>query len=110
MGVNRVQYYQGDRRPYFRVNLTRGGSVIDLTLASGVQMDLYADPNSDVAAVVTGACTIVDAAAGLVEYPWGAGELGTPGDFWAIFTIDWGGELEGVPDMGPINLVVHARP
>lgn len=110
MGVNRVYYYQGDRRPYFRLGLTRSGKPIDISTASGVTFYMYSDPKDATTLKATGPCAVIDDVGGVVEYVWNGTDLDTPGDYWAVFVIDWGGEPEGVPDQGYISVVVHPRP
>ena len=101
-------YYQGDRQPYLRVVLSRGGSPIDLTDATGVTFKLYRKGSENLAPLVSSAGVIVNAALAVVEYRWGAGDLDLYGRLSGIFVIDWDGEDEGVPDTGYIDIKVIA--
>jgi hypothetical protein len=106
--VNRVFYYQDDRRPYLRAYLTRGGKAVELDLALGVKLKVYSD--TDAPPKVDSAANIIDATTALVEYEWAASDLDTPGDFWGCFEVDWGGnEYETLPDEGYIAITVHPK-
>ena len=100
----KAYYYEGDRKPYLRVTLTRGGSAIDVS-ASAVTFKLYRKGREAYEApVASGAVAPVDAPNGIVEYQWGAGDLDTPGNFSGVFVLD--GE-EGIPDGGYVEVVVR---
>jgi hypothetical protein len=99
-------YYQGDRKPYLRVDLERGGAVLDLTAASGVTFKMYRKGEENVTPLISAAGVIVDADTGTVEYQWAALDLDLYGRFSGVFVIDWAGEDEGVPDTGYIPIRV----
>lgn len=92
-----VDYRQGDRYPNLQATLRDGlGAPIDLTLAEGVSFHMA---KAGQAARVDAAAEVIDAAAGVVRYSWGANDLGEPGLFNADFEIDWGGGTQTVPSV-----------
>ena len=101
-------YYEGDRRPYMRATLSRGGAAIDLTSANGVSFKMHRRGRATLAPAVSAAGVIITAADGLVEYQWQAGDLDLYGNFEGVFVIDWGASVpEGVPDTDPIAIEVR---
>ena len=103
-------YYEGDRRPFLRAVLTRGGVYIDLTGASGVTFDLYRSGREAYAPIVSGTAAIADAPNGIVEYQWGAADLADIyGTFSGVFTVQWANGDETIPDGGPVEIVVRPK-
>jgi hypothetical protein len=99
---------QGDRLPKLRATLQQGTppAAIDLTTAVAVkfQMRLVSNPAT---VKGPGACTIVTAASGIVEYAWGASDTDTAGTWEAEFEIEWSGGLkETVPNDGYFTVTI----
>jgi len=95
----------GDTGPAFQVTLRDGdGTAVDVSgstilfkmrfvqgRASGVQDTLK----------VNSAATLVDAANGVVEYQWAAGDTDTPGRYLAEFQVTFGsGVIQSYPNPG----------
>lgn len=81
---------------------------IDLTSATSVDFIMRsADvPDTDTPKVKA-ACTIVDAANGIVSYHWGASDTDTVGDFNIEFEIAWSdGTTQTVPNDGYNTITV----
>lgn len=90
---------QGDRRPQAEATLRRGTTVVDLTLAVAVTFKLR--PINRLGLEVQGPATIVDAAAGQVEYRWLQGDTDNAGEYLAEWEVLWGdGTTETLPTLG----------
>lgn len=105
-------FYEGDRRPFFRVTLLRGGEPISLENATGVTLKMWRDGREILAPVVTGSCSIIQVGTttdvGVVEYEWADGDLNLYGLLSAVFIIEWPTTLpETVPDTGYISVLVR---
>lgn len=84
----------GDTKP-MRARLTYSdGSPVDLT---GATVSFYMGTT-----LVDRPATVVDATDGVVEYPWGAGETNTPGQYPAEFKVTVAGASQRVPSKGTI--------
>lgn len=101
-------FYQGDEQPYMGAQLLRGGVPIDLTTATGVSFKMYRkDHEAYESPLAEGACDVTVALTGNVEYPWDPADLATAsGRMSVVFTIDWSGKPEAVPDTGFIEVTV----
>jgi hypothetical protein len=106
--ADKATFYQGDRKPYLRVTLERGGAAIPLATASGVTFKLYRKGGENLAPLISAAAVIVDEDTGVVEYQWAADDLDLYGRFSGVFVVDWAGKDEGVPDTGYIDVQVFA--
>jgi len=105
-------FYEGDRQPYFRVTLLRGGEAINLENAESVAFKMWRNGREIMPTVVTGAAVVIQTGAdtdkGVVEYRWGAADLALYGNFTAAFVISWPTALpETVPDLGYITVLVR---
>jgi hypothetical protein len=101
-------YKVGNRLPRLRSTLLDGdGAPIDLTAAS-VTLRLKLD--GAVGLKLTDVlCTIVDAAAGVVEYPWAAGDLDTAGTYRGTFGVTIAGLPMTVPASGHVIVIVEPQ-
>ena len=86
----------GDTWPPLVATLTKGdGSPIDLTTATGVTIRMKSPSN----AIRTGACTVTNAAQGIVSYTFIAADTATPGTYRLEWDIDFGsGKLQTAPN------------
>lgn len=92
---------KGDRLPVLSATLKSGGSAIDLT-GAGVVFRMTSG-----ATTVTGTCTIVDATAGRVEYPWASGDTDVAGQYRGEFVITHSdGKLQTLPSHGYLKIFV----
>jgi hypothetical protein len=82
---------RGDRLPALRATLLRSdGTAQDLSAATA-QVFIYQDEDQASAAVVgTGTVVVVDAVAGIVEYPWATADTANAGRFLGEFEIQFG--------------------
>jgi hypothetical protein len=84
----------GDTWPPLEATLTDLNGVIDLSAADSVRLVMKSGTT-----VVTGACDVVDAVAGVVEYVWAPGDTVIAGDYESEFEITWNvGEIQTVPN------------
>lgn len=87
-----------DRLPLFRVVLKRGGGVLDLTNASGVDFIMRLAVGNDLAVKINKPAVIADAVNGVVQYEWAVGDTDTPGAFAAEWEVTWNdGKTETFP-------------
>lgn len=105
-------FYEGDRQPYFRVTLLRGGEAIDLTNATSVAFKMWRNGREIVAPLVAGAAVVIQSGpttdVGVVEYRWADLDLNLYGNFTSAFVITWPTALpETVPDVGYITVLVR---
>jgi hypothetical protein len=92
---------QGDRRPAATQTLTRGGVVIDLTLATGVTFKMRERGRAQGDLKVNTAASIADAVNGVVSYGWQTGDTDTPGTYYAEWEVVWNdGTQETFPTLG----------
>lgn len=96
---------QGDLRPRYRVQLTSDGNPVDLTTATGVRFLMKVGTTG--ALLVDGVATIVDAATGIVEYAWVAGDTDVSGTYNIEFEVNWGGEKQTFPSSGYFTLTIN---
>lgn len=105
-------FYEGDRQPYFRMTLLRGGEAINLEDAVSVTLKLWRSGREILPPVVSGACNIIQTSPsvdrGVIEYEWADGDLNLYGQLSGAVVIVWTGALpETVPDTGYINVLVR---
>lgn len=78
---------QGDTLPVVDEYLKdANGDAVNLSNISSVQFFMSTPSGS---LVVSGACTVIDAVAGRVQYAWGASDLATTGSFRAEFQVNF---------------------
>lgn len=95
----------GDRLPKLRRQLVdANGAAIDLT-ASTVAFRMWPQTGGALK-INNGACAIVDAATGVVEYSWAAIDTDTAGTFLGEFEITLAGLGQTVPADPRNNVVV----
>ena len=83
-------FTQSDTRPFFAIVVRNSitNAVVDLTGATVTFSMRHQKAKATETPVVNGAaCTVTDAAAGAVEYRWGATDLDVPGLYTAEFKI-----------------------
>jgi hypothetical protein len=86
-----------DTRPSLSATLKRDGVAIDLTAATSVKLILKQQTTPFTA--VTGTCTIVTPASGIIRYDWIAADTAVAGTYDCEFEINWGGgNKETVPN------------
>ena len=99
-----IEMKRNDTSPLIAATLTDAAGPIDLSAAAGVQFHLRTAAGE---VVVNAAATIVDAAAGEVEYGWQAGDTATAGRFEFEFEITFlDGSILTVPNTGYEQLVI----
>lgn len=76
---------QGDTRPTLRATLSTSAGPLDLTNAASVTWSMH--KVSGAAVVVSGTCTIVDRAAGIIDFAPHSGQTDVPGDYAGTFQI-----------------------
>lgn len=105
---------RGDRRPYFRVQLTvtDPDSLLDpppqipadFTDAVGVRFIMR---KLGEAPIVDDAGTFIDRPTGIVQYAWAAGDTDASGTYNVEVEIDWGaGEKQSFPSTGYFTIVI----
>lgn len=88
---------RGDNFPYLNATLTDQNGPINLTNAVSVKFIMKMTTGT----AVTGTATIVSAAAGTVQYQWGASDTNLVGEYNAEFEITWPStKVETVPNSG----------
>lgn len=93
---------RGDTQPLDRT-LKRGGSAIDLTAAT-VEFHMTQREGSK---EVSGACSLLSAAAGQVRFTWGGTDTDTVGDYDVEWEVTYSnGKVETVPNFGYADLRV----
>ena len=98
---------QDDIFPALRARLRDGrGTAIDLSLAT-VAFRMRATGGA--LKIDDAACDVVDAAGGIVEYQWAAGDTDTPGTYDGEFVISYAGGVQTVPATGYVSIVVSAN-
>lgn len=96
---------KGDRRPRYRVQLTANGSPVDLTGATAIRFLMKSGVTG--ALKIDGVATVVDAATGIIEYPWAAGDTDTSGTFNIEFEVNWAGEKQTFPSSGYFTCTIN---
>ena len=97
---------QGDRVPSISRTLKIGNpeTAIDLTAAASVTFQL-ADKEGVI--VASGACTVTNAAGGVVQYDWAVGDTDAAGQFKGRFVVEWpGSKQQTVPNNGDVAVLV----
>lgn len=109
------QIKRGDTFPALAATLSNSAGVINLT---GATVELILTPLSGAinpvtglpATKVQGACTIISATLGQVQYNWGATDTSIAGNYYAEFQITYlGGGIQTVPTVGYIPVQVIAN-
>lgn len=78
------------------------------TLAAASQVRFFA-VRDDAGAVITGACTVLDAAARTVRYQWDSDDTLAPGRYTGVFIVTWAaGGSTTFPNDEPLRLNVQA--
>lgn len=95
-----------DRQPYIRAVLTdAAGAIINLTGATVAFVMVDTSNNSE---AVNAAATIIDAAAGVVEYHWASGDTDTNGLYLARWQVVFSsGQTLTVPNNGDLLVQVY---
>lgn len=97
---------RNDRRPRWRVQLTANGSPADITGAVAATFTMK--QGASIVKVNKQPMTIIDAAAGIVEYTWAAGDTDTSGTYNVEVEVDWGGgEYQTFPSKGYFTITVN---
>ena len=96
-----IHVKQNDRRPPITTVLSRGATIVDLTLATSVtfKMSLM---YSDVGNLKVNALGIIDVdpTTGGVSYAWGVGDTDSPGTYKAEWQVLWAdGTTETFPTL-----------
>ena len=76
-----------DTRPSLTAVLQRDGVAIDLTIATAVKIILK--PTTGGGSIITGTCTIVTPASGIIRYDWIAADTALAGTYSCEFQISW---------------------
>lgn len=101
-----VNLKKGDRLPVLRATLLgTDGAPLDLTTANSVTFKMR-KRGSDVVKVSAPA-TVTDAAAGKVQYAWGANDTDTAGQFDGEFIVSIGGLPMTVPSSGFAQITIE---
>lgn len=96
---------RNDRRPKWRVQLTANGDPVDVSAATAVRFTMK---SSGATKVNKASMTLVNAATGIVEYAWAAGDTDTSGDFNAEVEVDWGSsETQSFPSTGYFAIKIN---
>lgn len=95
---------RNDRRPYWRAALTSNGDPVSLTGATAVRFTMK---QGATVKVNKQPMTVIDAATGVVEYPWGASDTETSGTYNVEVEVDWGGELQSFPSTGYFTVTIN---
>lgn len=100
---------QNDTLPKLIATLRVGGAIIaDLALATSVKLALSKRSTPDVFFFL-GVATIINPAAGVVEYAWQAADTAVPGEFYGEWHITYtGGGKRKVPTVGKFTLSIEA--
>ena len=104
---------RNDRRPKYKGQLTQADPLnpltqipVDLTAATGVKL-IMSPSTGGGAPKVNAAATISDAAAGRVEYAWGASDTDDSGTFNAEWEVSWGTEKQTFPSEGYLIIIIE---
>lgn len=98
---------RNDRRPYWRVGLTANGAPANLTGATAAAFTMT-DSSGGAPVVDKADMTIIDAATGVVEYAWAAGDTAVSGDYNIEVEVDWGGgETQSFPSDGYFTITIN---
>lgn len=101
-----VNMKQNDRLPVLQATLNgHDGNPLDLTTASGVVFRMRSRVTGVVK--VNAAAAVTDAANGVVQYSWAAGDTDTPGVYDGEFRVTIGGLVETVPSSGFVLVMIE---
>lgn len=98
---------QNDRLPAIQASLVAGNGAAVNLVGSTVTFNMR--DSSGASKVSAGACTILDAANGVVSYAWGTTDTNTAGTFTAEFEVTNGGLTETFPNDSNITVVITAE-
>lgn len=110
----RVYIKSGDTVPPIRQILKSKGSILDLTDAT-VEFWMTLDLTSAAENSIGGACSVIDAEGGEVEYVWADGDTDVPGTYFGEFVVtttveeeeeDPVVDVQRIPDHGWITIEV----
>lgn len=97
---------QNDTLPNLRATLQNADlTPIDLTTATAVFLAVKA---KDGAPIWKHECDVIDAALGIVEYDFTESDTATADTYDAEFEIQWGTEVQTVPNDGYFNFTIIA--
>ncbi len=101
---------QGDTAPLLRLTVKdAAGAAVDVT-GSTVKFSM-ANRSTGRQKVNEGPVTLIDAANGVVEYPWVAGDTDEAGEFQGAFEVTYsGGTIETFPNNRANPLMIHIDP
>lgn len=91
-----------DRLPKLRATLSDANGPVDLT---GATVKVWWRLQSG-GTEKSGTCTIVDAANGVVEYAWAAGDTDTAGDYYVEFVATFGIATMTFPNDGYLTMSI----
>lgn len=98
---------RNDRLPKLRATLQQGSPATAIDLTSAVSVKAIFKQVSPGIASFNGACSIITASAGIVEYAWGATDTQTSGTYNGEFEITWStGVTETVPNDSYFTLTI----
>lgn len=98
---------KNDRLPVLRATLLGPtGAAVDLSTASSVRFRMRRRGASVLK--VDALATVVDAAAGIVQYQWASGDTDTEGQYDCEFVVTIGGLVETVPSSGYVLATIDA--
>lgn len=96
---------RNDRLPKIRMTLTdSNGAALNLT---GAAVLFRMKARGGTSTKISAAGTIVDAAGGIVEYPWAAGDTDTAGIYDAEWRLTYADGVQTVPTSGYVAIVVE---
>lgn len=94
----------GDRLPALQGTLTDGnGNPANL---AGATVTFNMKDSTGASKIADAACTIVNAAGGIVSYTWGASDTTTSGTFTGEFAVNIGGLEQTYPNSYNIVVVI----
>lgn len=93
-----------DNYPALNATLTANGTAIDLTTAISVKIIL-----KGTTLLITGTCTIVTPASGIISYTWATTDLAVADTYQVEFEITWpSSKIQTVPNSGTNSILVVA--
>lgn len=103
----------GDTDPRWRVQLDDNyPGALDLTAVAGTVVTVcFENAVTHETAIAQQDCDIIDGPNAVVEYDFNKATLDTAGDYFAEFTVWWGGIAQGQPETFPSGSykVVHVK-
>jgi hypothetical protein len=103
---------QGDTARPIEYQLTDCcGNPVDLTVSTGVTLNLRLKGSSSTVPTTRLACQFISRAAGTIRYVFTTGQTNTPGDYLFNFTVVWpGGSRDSYPNDNYSNLLLRITP